>query len=394
MLAGLARLTRADTPAWAAIVRGSLRDMSAERAQVRIQTLIDQSVASGHETGLQVAVIKDGQLAIDAISGLADPRSGTAVSTDSLFWAGSTAKGVAASVAHVLAERGELDYDLRVAEVWPEFASHGKDTVTLRHVLQHTAGLPGLPPDTTVRDLCDWDRMCAALAAAQLWWEPGTRFGYHAKTFGFLLGEIIRRATGHTISAVLRDAITRPLGVEADVHFRVPEPMLGRVAMQVSADGPPPEAPAAGSPLDRAMPVGVRPDADYANRRDLLTSDVPSEGTMTARGVARIYAALLGDIDEVFLVSSQRLAAMAAVTVTATDEVMGFPATWAFGYSPSRPGGSPSRLGSAFGMVGMNGSAAYADIDTHIAVALMRNRFTAGLATAGRIDRIVAEELA
>ena len=145
MLAGLARLTRADTPAWAAIVRGSLRDMSAERAQVRIQALIDQSVASGRETGLQVAVIKDGQPAVDAISGLADPRSGTAVSTDSLFCAGSTAKGVAASVAHVPAERGELDYDLRVAEVWPEFASHGKDTVTLRHVLQHTAGRKETP---------------------------------------------------------------------------------------------------------------------------------------------------------------------------------------------------------------------------------------------------------
>ena len=125
MLAGLARLTRADTPASAAIVRGSFRHMSAERAQVRIQALIDQSVASGNETGLE-SVIKDGQLAVDAISGLADPRSGTAVSTDSLFWAGSTAKGVAASVAHVLAERGELDYDLRVAEVSPEFASHGE----------------------------------------------------------------------------------------------------------------------------------------------------------------------------------------------------------------------------------------------------------------------------
>ena len=81
-----------------------------------------------------------------------------------MFWAASTAKGVATSVAHVLVERGELDYDMRVIDVWPEFGSHGKDKVTLRHVLLHTAGVPGLPPGTTVGDLCDWDHMCAVLA--------------------------------------------------------------------------------------------------------------------------------------------------------------------------------------------------------------------------------------
>ena len=85
---------------------------------------------------------------------------------------------------------------MRLVEVWPEFGAHGKDTVTLRQVLLHTAGVPGLPPDTSAADLCDWDRMCAVIADAEPWWEPGTRFGYHAKTFGFLLGEVLRRATG------------------------------------------------------------------------------------------------------------------------------------------------------------------------------------------------------
>jgi CubicO group peptidase (beta-lactamase class C family) len=362
--------------------------------QAQIQAVMDALVTSGAEIGLQVAVIKNGRVVVDAAHGVADPRTGVAVAGDTLFHAASTAKGVASSVAHVLVERGALDYDLRAVEVWPEFGAHGKDKVTLRHVLLHTAGVPGLPADTTVDDLCNWDHMCAVLAAAEPWWEPGTRFGYHAKTFGFLLGEILRRATGRTLSTLLRELVTGPLGVADDVHFGVPPPLLARVARQVASAGPAPPLPEPGSPLDRAIPRGVWPDADYANRVDVLTSDIPSEGTMSARGVARLYAALLGHVDGVALVSSRRLATMAAVAFSGLDEVMGFPSAWAFGYSPHRPGGGPSRPGSTFGMVGMNGSAAYADIDSGVAVAVMRNHFAAGgLTTVARIDRLVAETL-
>ena len=366
--------------------------MNDERIQAEIQAAINELVTSGAEIGLQVAVIKNGRVVTDAVSGTADPRTGAAVSGDTLFWAASTAKGVATSVAHVLVERGELDYDMRVVDVWPEFGSHGKDKVTLRHVLLHTAGVPGLPPGTTVGDLCDWDHMCAVLADEEPWWEAGTCFGYHAKTFGFLLGEIMRRATGRTISTLLRDEVTGPLGVEDDVHFGVPRPLLPRVARQVASDDPVPDFPEPGSPLDRAMPRGVLPDAKYANRSDVLTSDIPSEGTMTARGVARMYSALLGHVGGITLVSQRRLASMAAVAFTGMDQVMGFPISWAFGYSPDRPGGVPSRPASTFGMVGMNGSAAYADVDSGVAVAVMRNRFAPGdLTTAARIDRLVAK---
>lgn len=365
--------------------------MSDEHMQAAIQSVVDELVAAGAETGLQVAVIRNGRVAADAVGGVADPRTGAAVSGDTLFYAASTAKGVAASVAHVLVERGELSYDMRVADVWPEFGSHGKGEVTLRHVLLHTAGVPGLPAGTTVEDLCDWERMCAVLADEKPWWEPGTRFGYHAKTFGFLLGEIMRRVTGRTASMLLRDVITSPLGIEDEVHFGVPRRLLPRVARQIASAGPVPGFPEPGSPQDRAMPRGVRPDADYANRADVLTADIVSEGTMTARGAARVYSALLGHVDGVALVSPRRLAAMTAVAFTGMDQVMGFPVAWAFGYSPDRPGGVPSRRGSTFGMVGMNGSAAYADIDSGVAVAVMRNRFAAGdLTTVARIDRIVA----
>jgi CubicO group peptidase (beta-lactamase class C family) len=256
----------------------------------------------------------------------------------------------------------------------------------------HTAGLPGLPAETTIEQLCDWDHMCAVLAAQELWWEPGTRFGYHALTFGFLLGETMRRVTGRTVTELLRQELTSPLGIQDEVCFAVPRPLLPRVARQPVHCGPP-EPPEKGSPLDRATPPALRYAASLGNRADVLSSDIPSLGTMTARGMARMYSALLGHVDGVALVSRQRLAVMTAIAFTGMDEVMGFPTSWAFGYSPDRPGGVPSRRGSTFGMVGANGSAAYADVDSGLAIAVMRNGPTAeGLAAVTRIDRLIADK--
>ncbi|BCB75638.1 serine hydrolase domain-containing protein [Phytohabitans flavus] len=355
----------------------------------RIQRTIDDLVASGSETGLQVAVIRDGETIVDAVAGLAGP-DGPPVTPGTLFYAASTGKGVAVTLAHVAVERGLIGYGTRVAEVWPEFATHGKGGVTLRDVLLHRAGVPGLPADITVADMCDWARMCALVADAKPWWPPGTETGYHAQTFGYLLGETLRRATGQPLSTLLAELVTRPVSVEGEVCFSVPENRLPRVATQVA--GPALERPPPGSPAARATPAAVLPDAAYANRRDVLTADIPSAGTMTARGVARMYAALLGHVPGVGLVSPERLALMAAPAFAGVDQVMGFPTTWAYGYSPYRPGGIEGRSGSTFGMIGMNGSAAWADIDTGVAVAVMRNRFAAGDLTAVEaVGRIVAE---
>jgi CubicO group peptidase (beta-lactamase class C family) len=355
-----------------------------------VQEAVDRLVADGGEVGLQVAVVHRGELVVDAVSGLADAGRGAAVAPDTLFFAASTAKGVASAVTHVLVERGELTYDLRLADVWPEFAAHGKGGATLRHVLMHSVGVPALPYETTVEDLRDWDRMCRVLADAEPWWEPGAGFGYHAQTFGFLLGETVRRATGQTLTWWLHEAVTGPLGVGKDVHFGVPPVLLDRVAQQVPAAGPP-SAPEPGTPADRALPPGIRPDAAFANRRDVLTSDIPSGGTMSARGAARVFAGLLGHGDAA-LVSPARLTSMARPAFEGPDEVMGMPSVrWAFGFAPSRPGAAPSRPGSAFGMFGANGSGVWADIDSGVAVAVMRNRFSPDLSTAGEIDRLVAE---
>ena len=190
--------------------------------QAGVQAAADEMVAAGTETGLQIAVHRHGRVVADVVCGVAEAGTAAPVGHGTLFYAASTAKGVAASLAHALAERGDIAYDLRLARVWPEFAAHGKEDTTLRHVLLHTAGLPGLPHETTVADLCDTDRMCAALAAAEPWWQPGTRFGYHALTFGFLLGETLRRVTGATMSGLLREVLTGPLGVADEVLLRRP----------------------------------------------------------------------------------------------------------------------------------------------------------------------------
>lgn len=357
--------------------------------QAEVQAAIDGLVASGAEIGLQVAVLHEGRLVVDAAAGVADPRTGEPVSSSTLFFATSTGKGVASSVAHVLVERGELAYDQRVADVWPEFAAHGKDGVTLAEVLVHSAGVPELWPEITPEELCDSERVCAFIAEQPPRWTPGTMTGYHALTFGFVLGELVRRATGRTLASALREEIAVPLSVADDLHFGVPRHLLARVA-RAGPEGAGPPRPEPGSPLDRAIPPGVQPTAAFANRPDILAADIPSQGTMTALAAARMYTALLGRIDGVKLVSPERLQTIAAPAFSGIDQVMGFSTTWALGYSPARLGSTTPRPGSTFGMVGSNGTAAYADIDSGVAVAVMRNHIAADYSAVAAIDDILA----
>jgi CubicO group peptidase (beta-lactamase class C family) len=358
--------------------------------QHQVQAAIDELVASGKDIGLQVAVVHQGRMVVDAVAGVADQRTGEPVTPGTLFFAASTGKGVASSVVHVLAERGELAYDQRVAEVWPEFGAHGKEAVTLTDVLVHAAGVPGLWPEISPGDLGNAQRVCSFIAGQRPWWTPGTMTGYHALTWGFIVGELVRRATGRTLAEQLRTQIAGPLQVADELHFGVPGHLLARVA-RAGADGAAPPRADPGSPPDLAVPPGVQPTAAFANRRDVLSADIPSLGTMSARGAARLYAALLGHVDSVELVSPERLQTIAAPAFSGTDQVMGFPAEWALGYTPARLGSTQPRPGSTFGMVGSNGSAAYADIDSGMAIAVMRNQILGGFSTAAAIDDLVTD---
>src|SRR5918912_2473501 len=196
-----------------------------------VQPVLDDLVSRDVERGLQVAAYLDGELVLDAWAGLADATTDRHVDGDTLFVAFSCGKGVVAAATHLMADRGQIDYDEAVMKYWPDFGASGKHAITVRQVLAHTAGVPHLPPGTTPEDLLDWDRVCAGIATLAPVWEPGTRTGYHARTLGFILGEVIRRIDGarRSFDQFVRAELLGPLGIE-DMYFGLPEVLESRTA--------------------------------------------------------------------------------------------------------------------------------------------------------------------
>ncbi|HEX6710558.1 MAG TPA: serine hydrolase domain-containing protein [Rubrobacter sp.] len=364
--------------------------------QRQLQRVIDELVESGAERGLQVAVYQNGEPVVDAVAGVADHETGRPVTPDTPFYCYSVGKGATSTVAHVLVERGLFDYDTPVVELWPEFGANGKEAATVRHVLTHTVGVPGIPDDTTPEDLCDWDKMCDVIADAEPWWEPGTKVAYHAYPFGYIIGEIVRRATGKPISQVLREEVAVPLGITDEIFFGVPESELGRLARLEDAEGStemfasmPDDA-----PFFKLGPRATTPTAEFGNRTDILMADIPAGGKMSARAVARMYAALMDEVDGVRLIPAERLSEILAGASTGVDQIMSFPTTWALGYSVGRIGADPQETRSVLGIGGVGGSYACADTATGVAWALTKNRLTPGFEAAEQVAGIVAKAAA
>ena len=363
-------------------------------AQKQVQKAIDQLVDTGAERGLQVAVYRGPDLVVDAVAGIADPHSGRPVSPDTPFYSFSVVKGAASTIMLILAQRGLFDYDTPVVELWPEFGAHGKQSVTVRHVLNHTAGVPGIPLDTTIEDLCNWDKMCAAIADQELWWEPGTKVGYHAYTFGYIAGEIVHRATGKRISQVLREDVAGPLGVADEIYFGMPESEHHRLARLEDAPvaGPMPEMPP-DLPMFKAAPMSAFPNAAMGNRTDVLSADIPAGGKGSARAIARMYAALLTEVDGVRLISAERLREATAVSSTGMDQVFGMPTTWGLGYAIGGLGPVAQDSQTVFGLGGVGGSFACGDTATGIAFAFTKNRLTQDFNAASELSLIVKNAL-
>ncbi len=344
-----------------------------ESPQTLIQNLLDQLIAEGKERGLQVAAYVRGELVVNAWAGVADGESKRPVEADTLFPIFSVTKGIATTIIHRLVERGRLSYDEPIAAVWPEFGAHGKDRITLREGLNHSAGLPHMPRGIGFGELCDWESMCAAIADLTPSWPPGSRIEYHAMTWGWIVGETARRADGRSFSQLLDDEIRQPLGLEA-MYVGIPDAVASRVAI-LDERGMDPPAP--DDDVPRSVPGWIGPLHGLMNRADARRACIPaSNGIMSALAMARHYAALLpGGVDGVELLPASRvgIATEMQKPARATDDNQ--PKCWGLGYQIGCAGSIFGESAVAFGHGGYGGSIGFADTSLGLAMGLTKNFF-------------------
>jgi CubicO group peptidase (beta-lactamase class C family) len=348
-----------------------------------LQALVDE----GPEVGLQVAAYLDGKLVVDAWAGLADEAAGRLVDGDSLFMLSSTTKGVTATCAAILADKGKLDYDRPVSSYWPEFGAHGKDKVTVREVIAQRSGVPQTPVGYTPEWLSDWDRMCRGIADLTPMFPPGERTAYASLNYGHIIGEVVRRIDGRPIGQFLQEELAQPLGL--DIYLGVPDEALPRVA--VLKDAPP--APPAHEARMVGEPAGSQV-AHYFNRREIQQAAIPgSGGIMNARSLARHYAMLAagGELDGVRILSPERIRAATELQSYELDEVYRVRVRRGLGYRLG-PDAGPGAGPSAFGHVGGGGSFGYADPARHFGIGFAKNYFThAGGTATRRSGAVVAD---
>ncbi len=258
--------------------------------------------AEQDEVGAGFTLFVDGSMVVDIYGGVIDPGTNEPYTDETLQVVFSTTKGATAACASLLAQRGLLDFDAPVADYWPEFAQAGKQDIPVRWLLCHKAGLPTFDRKLTFDETLAWQPVIEALEVQSPYWEPGTRFGYHAITYGYLVGEVVRRITGMTMGEFWQREFARPLGLEffmglpAELESRV-APMIAAPALAMTDEM---RAAAAQSLLSRAITLnGAWPDlATAANTREYHAAELGAAGGITnARSLARFYAGLIGPIE-------------------------------------------------------------------------------------------------
>lgn len=366
-----------------------------------LREAFDRNFAQCGEVGASCAVYVDGELKADLWGGLADVITGERWHADTVGLAYSVTKGATAILCCLLADRGELDLDAPVARYWPAFASRGKGGVTVRMILAHQAGLPVLDGRFTREEILAYGVAARALVEQEPLWAPGTDFGYHALTYGWLLDEVVRRATGRTIQHLFADEIAGPLGL--DFFIGLPDGVEHRVAALVDAplSGRPAASPdsslaeripdpelrrAVGadrrapgdlsSLLTRAMTVnGVlrTPDADEWNAPSVRRASLPAaNGITNARSVARLYASCVGEVDGLRLLGEDAVTAATAERSAGRDRVTGLDARFGSGFMLPTTG-LPMLSGSSFGHEGVGGALGFADCEARVGFGYVQN---------------------
>jgi len=349
----------------------------------RVREAFGRNFEQGGDVGAALCVYRHGRKVADLWGGVAGSGTGREWARDTLQLVYSATKAATATCAHLLAQRGELDLDRPVASYWPEFAAAGKADIPVRWLLSHRAGLPVIDHPIPLADLLAWDPMATALAAQRPVWEPGTAHGYHGRTYGWLVGEVIRRVSGRSVGRFFAEEIAGPAGL--DFFIGLPGDERGRVSHMVIDDPPGSETVASipieqvpeqfrpllaaftdpGSLMNRAFALCV-PDIDF-NDPAAQAAEIPSSnGICTADGLARLYAGLIGEVDGVRILDAATTAAATAEQAAGTDQVLLVPSRFASGFmlpTNESPLGGPT----SFGHPGRGGSLGFADPDSGIA---------------------------
>ncbi|MBX3705299.1 MAG: beta-lactamase family protein [Pseudomonadales bacterium] len=344
------------------------------------------------EVGAAFSVVHEGQCVVDLYGGWADAARSRPWTPDTIVNTFSTTKGIGAICISVLEDRGAIDYDTPVAHYWPAFAAEGKRDVTVATALSHQAGLSGLRTALTIEDLFDWDRITALIAAASPLWEPGSNAGYHAITWGFLAGELVRRvAGGMTLNEFLQQELARPL--DAQYHIGVPDARLPDVAEMIAPRGEPVQTLAEMTEILRLTLGNPIIEAGVANRRDFQSAELAAlNGTGNARAIARLYApfALEGRYAGRSVLSAGAISRAVTPRFVGIDMNLGTDVRWGaagfFGNNPRRWYG-PNPV--AFGHSGWGGSMGYADPQARLSVGYVLNQMDANLHGDPRSMRLV-----
>ena len=351
------------------------------------------------EVGAAVAVYLNGEPVVDLWGGWYSAEREREWDRNTLVNVFSTTKGLAAFCAHRLAEEGRLDFDAPVAEYWPEFAAAGKQEIPVRWLMSHRAGMAAVRRPLAPEDLYDWDLMCEALAEQEPWWTPGEQHGYHALTYGWLVGEVVRRIDGRSIGTYWREEFAAPLGLDA--HIGTGPEFDGRISTLLDAP-PDPEAPdlldlfggpdTVGAAAFSNPPI-IGPDDDNVTAgRGWRGAEIPAaNGHATARALARVYggAANGGTIDGIHVLNPETLENAIVEQSFGADAVLQIETRFGLGWmitSDFMPLGPNPR---AFGHPGAGGSLGYADLDAGIGFGYTMNQMQQNLSGDPRVNGLI-----
>ena len=337
-----------------------------------------------NEVGASVAMYIDGKLVVDLWGGHADKARTKPWTRDTLVNIYSTTKGLAAMCAHRLVDQGKLDLDAPVAKYWPEFAQAGKEKLPVRYLLSHRAGLPAIRKTLPPEALYDWKTMTDAIAAQEPWWVPGTKHGYHAITYGWLVGEVVRRASGKTLGTYFRDEIVTPLGLDAHIGLDAkhdtrtsniipsPPPGPGEVN-QLAAIMADPES----ITFKAIMNPGAVLAPEVVNSRAWRGMELPSaNGHATARSIAKAYAALArgGEIDGYRVLTPASIERCYTEQSFGMDEVLKQSTRIGLGFMLSQPAVMMGPNPHTFGHPGAGGSLGFADPEAKVGFGYTMNQ--------------------